>query len=49
MLILEEYNQELIYIKGSKIIVADALHRLNIVDTNNPIKPNISSLPEHFV
>ena len=45
---LEEYNSELIYIRGSKNIAADALSRLDIVDTNNPIKPNMSSLAEHF-
>ena len=42
-LFLEEYNPELIYIQGSKIVAADALSRLDIVDTNNPIKPNMSS------
>ena len=47
-LILEEYNPEIIYIRGSKHIAADALSRLNIVDTNNPIKTNMSSLAEHF-
>ena len=40
-LILEEYNPELIYKQGFKNIVADALSRLDIVDTNNPIKPNM--------
>ena len=29
-------------------MAADALSRLDIVDSNNPIKPNISSLAEHF-
>ena len=47
-LILEVYNLELIYIQGSKNIAADALSRLDEVDTNNPIKPNMSSLVEHF-
>ena len=47
-LILEEYNSELIYIQGSKNIATDALGRLEIVDTNNPIKPNMSSLAEDF-
>ena len=42
-LILEEYNPELIYIQGSKNIAADALRRLGIVDTNNPIRPNMLS------
>ena len=32
-LILEEYNPELLYIQGSKNIAADALSRLDIVDT----------------
>ena len=47
-LILEEYNPELIYIQGSKNIAADVLSRLDIVDTNNPIKPKMSSLAKHF-
>ena len=47
-LIQEEYNPELTYIQGSKNIVADALSIFDIVDTNNPIKPNMSSLAEHF-
>ena len=47
-LILEEYNTELIYIQGSKNFVADALSRLDILDTNIPIMPNMSSLAEHF-
>ena len=47
-LILEEYNPEIIYIQGSKNIVADALSRLDIVDTKIPIKPNMSLLAEHF-
>ena len=45
---LEEYNPELIHIQGSKSISADALSRLDIVDTNNLIKSNISSLGEQF-
>ena len=47
-LILEEYNPELIYKQGSKNITANALSRLDIVDNNNPIKPDMSSLVEHF-
>ena len=47
-LILEEYNLELIYIQGSKNIASDMLSRLEIVDTSNPIKPNMSSFAEHF-
>ena len=35
-LILEEYNPELLYIQGSKNIEADALNRVDVVDTNNP-------------
>ena len=46
--IVEEYNPELIYIQGPNNIAADELSRSDIVDTNNPIKPNISSLAEHF-
>ena len=48
-LILEEYSLvELIYIQDSKNIAVDALSRLDIFDSNNPIKPNISSLAGHF-
>ena len=48
-LIREEYNPGLIYIKCSYNIAADALSILDIVDTNNPIKPNMSSLAEHLL
>ena len=47
-LILEENNPKLIYIQGSRNIAAHALSRLDIVDTNNPIKSNMSSLAEHI-
>ena len=47
-LILKEYNPEIIYIQSYKNIAAGALSRLGIVDTNNPIKFNMSSLAEHF-
>ena len=47
-LILGEYNPELIYIQDSKNIAAGVLSRLDIVDTNNPIKPNMSSFAKHF-
>ena len=48
-LILEEYNPELLYIQASKNIAASTLSsRLDIVDTYNSIKPNKSSLTEHF-
>ena len=47
-LILKEYNPEFIYIQCSKTIAADAWSRLNEVDTNDPIKPNMSSLAAHF-
>ena len=40
-LILEELSLELIYIKGSKCIVADALSRLDKIDNlNNTISGN---------
>ena len=42
-LILEEYSPELIYIQGSKNSAADALSRLDIVDTPNPVNNNIKS------
>ena len=48
-LILKEYNPEFIYIQCSKNITAYVLSRLYIVDSNNPIKPNMSSLTEHFL
>ena len=44
----EKYIPEFIYIQGSKNIAADALSRLDIVDTNNPIKLNMSLLAEQF-
>ena len=47
-LILEEYSPELIYIQGSKNIAADALSRLDIVDTPNPVKNNFKSINEHY-
>ena len=34
--------------QGSKNIAADALSRLDIIDTNNPIKPDMSSLAGLF-
>ena len=58
-LILEEFSPELIYIKGSKNIVADALSRLDKIDNvnntssnntnnNNKVEPTLESLSEHF-
>ena len=47
-LILEDHNPELIYIQGSNHIAVDTLSWLDIVDTKNPIKPNIISLTENF-
>ena len=40
--ILEEYNPELIYLEGSKNIVADACSRLDIVGIHNPFKLRMS-------
>ena len=37
-----------IYIKRSKNIVADALSRLDIVDTPNPVENNIKSVSAHY-
>ena len=48
-LIIEKDNPKLIYIQGSHNIAADALSRLDIVETNNPNKPNIPSLAETFL
>ena len=47
-LILEGYSPELIHIQGSKNIAADALNRLDIVDTPNPVKNSIKSIIEHY-
>ena len=56
-IILEEFSLELIYIKGSKNIVADALSRLDIIDNsnkssansdNNKVEPRLESLSENF-
>ena len=38
----------MIHIQGSKNIAADALSRLDIVDTPNPVKNNIRSINEHY-
>ena len=46
--ILEDYIPELIYIQGSKNIAADALSRLDIVDTPNPVKNNVKAINEHY-
>ena len=40
-LMLDKYSPELLYIHGSKIITADALSGLDMVDTLNPTKNNI--------
>ena len=54
LLILEDFSPELIYIKGSKTIVADALSRLvriynvNNNNNNNYIEPTLESLSENF-
>ena len=45
-LILKGYNSELIYIQG--YIAADTPDRLEIMNINNPIKPNMSLLMDHF-
>ena len=54
-LILEEFGPELIYIKGSKKLVADALSRLDKVDNvnntnsnNNKNEPALESPSENF-
>ena len=47
-LILEEYGPELIYIQGSQNTAADALSRLDIVDTPNPVQNNIKAVNEHY-
>ena len=45
-LILEEYGPELRYIKGENNVVADALSRLEIMET--PISKDSASMAEHF-
>ena len=45
---LENFCPELISIQDSKFITTDAWSRLDVVDTNNPIKPNMSSLAEYY-
>ena len=47
-LILEEYSPELIYIKGTKNIPADALSRLELVTDPEPIKADPQTLAEQF-
>ena len=47
-LTLEEYSTKQIYIQGSKNIVADALSRLDVVDTPNPNQNNIESVNECY-
>ena len=47
-LVLEEYGPELIYIQGSKITAADALSRLDIVDTPNPAQNYIKAVNEYY-
>ena len=58
-LVLEEFSPELIYIKGSKNILADALSRLDKIDNlnksstdsnknNNIAEPTLESLSENF-
>ena len=46
-LILQEYSPELIYIQGSNNVTADALSRLGMDDTPNPVQNNIKSVNEH--
>ena len=47
-LILEEYGPELIYIQGNKNIVADALSRLELVDSPKPLEPEMHVFSELF-
>ena len=54
-LILEEFSADLIYVKGSKSIVADALSRLDKIDNvnntnsnNNIVEATLESLSENF-
>ena len=45
---LEEYSLELIYIQGSKNATADALSRLDIVHTPNPVQNIFKSINGHY-
>ena len=47
-LILEEFSPELIYIKGSKNVVADALSRLELVENVEKVPSTMDGLAEHF-
>ena len=45
---MENYRPEKISILGFKSVAADALSRLDIEDTPNPVKNNIKSVNEHY-
>ena len=50
-LILEEFSPEITYIKGCKSIVADALSRLDKIDSikNNKVESFLHSLSENYL
>ena len=47
-LIPKECSPELIYIQGYKSTAADALSRLDIGDTPNPVQNNMKAVNEHY-
>ena len=47
-LILEEFSPELVYIKGSKNVVADALSRLELEEVENEVPSTLDGLAEHY-
>ena len=47
--ILKEYSPKMIYIQGSKNTAVDALSRLDIADTPNPVQNNIKTVNEHYM
>jgi len=47
-LILEEFSLELVYIKGSKNVVADALSRLELEEVENEVPSTLDGLAEHY-
>ena len=47
-LILEEFSPELVYIKGSKNVGADALSRLELEEVDNDVPSTLDGLAEHY-
>jgi len=47
-LVLEEFSPELVYIKGENNVIADALSRLDKVDSKKEKKPKLEKLAELY-